>query len=673
MEQAVSDALAAGGALALASPKFTPRLAQQELAGAIATAIKTGGQLIAEAGTGTGKTFAYLVPALLTTGKVLIATGTRTLQDQLFDRDLPQVRDALGVAASVALLKGRSNYVCHYHLARNLQDGRFASRADIADLKRIELFSQVSHSGDRSSLAQVAEDAPAWSQAVSTRENCLGSECPDHGRCFVIKARQAAQQADIVVVNHHLFCADLALRDEGIAELLPEVSAVIFDEAHQFAEIATQFFGQSVSSRQIIEFARDCLRFGLAGARDSADWVSLSASIEQVVRELRLAAGTPRRIDQAELLAHNDLIESIGQCKVAIGILSNHLDGAAQRSPDLARCALRASEIEQRLSDWIHYLREPERSLAAGVAAEQNEASDDQERVFWAEVTSGGCTLNATPLSVAAPLQKHLGQRPCAYIFLSATLAVSNSLEHFATSLGLARAEKKIWPSPFEYERNALLYVPERMPLPSTDVFAASLIDAAWPLLQANRGRAFVLCTTLRMVERLSQLLAARIEAEEPTFLLLVQGKSTRAELLNRFRSAVAPVLVGSASFWEGVDVPGEQLSLVIVDKLPFAPPDDPVLRARSDQLKRAGRDPFRELHLPNAAMSLKQGAGRLIRSERDYGVLMVGDVRLAEKAYGRSLLKSLPPFARTRHLQAVLDFLSEKSTAAEPLLNSGS
>jgi ATP-dependent DNA helicase DinG len=669
MHQRVVEALSAGGALARANPHFVPRLAQQELATSVADAIASSGLLVAEAGTGTGKTFAYLIPALLTAGKVLIATGTRNLQDQLFDRDLPQVREALGVAASVALLKGRSNYVCHYHLARNLLDGRFASRADIADLKRIEQFSQVSPTGDRSALPLVAEDAPAWSQAISTRENCLGSECPDHGRCFVVKARQNAQQADLVVVNHHLFCADLALRDEGIAELLPEVSAVIFDEAHQLAEVATQFLGESVSSRQIIEFGRDCLRYGLAGAADSADWMALSSTLEQVVRELRLAAGSPRRIDQADLLAHKDLIECIRQCAKAIGILSLQLDQAAQRSPDLARCALRASEIEQRLTAWIIYLTEPVRSDAQVRESDTGRLGDD-EKVFWAEVTQSGCTLNATPLSVAAPLQKHLGQRPCAYIFLSATLSVSGSLEHFAQTLGLGQAEKKIWPSPFDYPRNGLLYVPEKLPLPSSEGFAEQLIEAAWPLLKANRGRAFVLCTTLRMVERLSQLLQLRLDAEEPTFLLLIQGKSTRAELLNRFRSATAPILVGSASFWEGVDVPGDQLSLVIVDKLPFAPPDDPVLRARSDQLKRAGKDAFRELHLPAAAMSLKQGAGRLIRSEQDYGVLMVGDTRLADKAYGRSLLKSLPPFARTRQLQAVLEFVRQRGA---PVVPSGS
>lgn len=682
MKTLVAQALSESGALAKANPGFVAREAQQELAVAIAEAIETQGTLVAEAGTGTGKTFAYLVPALLTSGQVLIATGTRTLQDQLFDRDLPAVRDALGAAATVAVLKGRSNYACHYHLARNLQDGRFESRADIADLRRIEAFSRVSQSGDRSSLSLVAEDAPAWSLAVSTRENCLGSDCPDHGRCFVVKARQAAQQADVVVVNHHLFCADLALRDEGVAELLPKASAVIFDEAHQLPEVATQFFGESVSTRQIVDFGRDCLRYGLSEARDSADWVALAASIEQAVRDLRLAAGSPRRIDESDLRTDEDLLAAIEQCKVAVGIVGSHADGAASRSPDLARCSLRAAEIEARLSEWLNHLwsandaGQTDAARADAARADDAEAHDAggdatrsagaQGKVFWAEVGQGGCTLYATPLSPAEAFQKHVGDRPCAYIFLSATLSVAGRLDHYSESMGLQDAQQKIWPSPFDYANNALLYVPERLALPSSEAFAAQLIDAAWPLLKANRGRAFILCTTLRMVERLSQLLRVRLEAEEPTFLLLVQGQSTRAELLNRFRSATAPVLVGSASFWEGVDVPGEQLSLVIVDKLPFAPPDDPVLRARGEQLRQTGRDPFRDLHLPAAAMSLKQGAGRLIRSERDRGVLMVGDVRLADKAYGRSLLRSLPPFARTRKLDQVLEFIRQSAKQAD-------
>jgi ATP-dependent DNA helicase DinG len=669
----VRQALGEHGSLAQANPRFVARLAQQELATAIADTIEQAGTLIAEAGTGTGKTYAYLVPALLAGGKVLIATGTRTLQDQLFERDLPQVAAALGVAVSTAVLKGRSNYVCHYHLQRNLKDGRFANRNDIIDLRRIERFAAITDSGDRAELSDVAEDAPAWSLATSTRDNCLGSECPDHGKCFVFKARQAAQQSDLVVVNHHLFCADLALRDEGVSELLPTATAVIFDEAHLLADIATQFFGESVSSRQLVEFGRESLRNGIAFAREQADWTALSAGLEQAVRELRLACGAARRIDQPGLRDDAQILAAIEQCKIAVGVIGQQLDACAQRGPDLARGALRAAEISDRMQNWLIELIAPSQAPIAAAPADGEAADradkrvshDDIQRVLWAEVSNFGCTLHATPLSVAGVLQRHLDKHRRAWVFLSATLSIAGSLDHFAANLGLEDATKRIWPSPFDYTRNALLYVPPLALPPSAEQFAVSLVAAAWPLLVANRGRAFILCTTLRMVERISNLLAAQLETAEPTFLLLTQGKSTRAELLSRFRTATAPILVGAASFWEGVDVPGQQLSLVIIDKLPFAPPDDPVVRARSDRLRREGKDPFRELHLPAAAMSLKQGAGRLIRSESDRGVLMVGDVRLAEKAYGRSLLKSLPAFARSRSQEQVLAFIDASALAS--------
>ena len=654
IRQDVQHALSDQGALAKTNPRFVARLAQQELASAIADTIEQAGTLVAEAGTGTGKTYAYLVPALLAGGKVLIATGTRTLQDQLFERDLPQVAAALGVAVSTAVLKGRSNYVCHYHLQRNLKDGRFANRGDIIDLRRIERFAALTFSGDRADLSDVAEDAPAWSLATSTRDNCLGGECPDHGKCFVFKARQAAQQAELVVVNHHLFCADLALRDEGVSELLPTATAVIFDEAHLLADIATQFFGESVSSRQLIEFGREALRNGIGLAREQADWSALSAGLEQAVRELRLAAGPPRRIDQPGLRDDSGILTAIEQCKIAVAVIGKQLEACVQRGPDLARTALRAAELADRLQNWLTELTAGPKTDSAATTDD----SDDRQRVLWAEISNFGCTFHATPLSVAGVLQRHLDKHRRAWVFLSATLSIAGSLEHFAASLGLQDANKRIWPSPFDFTANALLYVPPLTMAPSNEQFAQGLVDAAWPLLVANRGRAFVLCTTLRMVDRVSALLAARLETAEPRFLLLTQGKSTRAELLSKFRTATAPILVGAASFWEGVDVPGQQLSLVIIDKLPFAPPDDPVVRARSDRLRRAGKDPFRELHLPAAAMSLKQGAGRLIRSESDRGVLMVGDVRLAEKAYGRSLLKSLPAFSRSRSQQQVLDFI---------------
>ena len=704
-EALIRAALSVDGVLAQARPGFKAREGQQALAEAIGAAIRDQSMLVAEAGTGTGKTYAYLVPALLAGGRVVISTGTRNLQDQLYERDLPQVRDALGVQAQIALLKGRSNYICRFHLRRHLSEGRFTRRQDIVDLRRIDTFSRISDSGDRSGLAGIAEDAPAWTMATSTRDNCLGQECGDYENCFVYRARQRAQQADIVVVNHHLFCADLALRDEGVAELLPTACAVIFDEAHQLPEVATNFFGEAVSTRQVLELGRDALACGLAEARDHADWAELNAGVEQHVREWRLHAGTPSRLDVAHLRERPELLEAVREMTASLGALAVVLKDAAPRGKELARCALRATELEYRLRQWLRgVLAEKPEAPAAEVPAQggqhgvgQGIGQADTEEVsqaataapreppdrtapagvwsagglvLWADVGTGSCTLHATPLSVAEAFRRHREQRGRAWIFLSATLAIGGQLDFYAQAMGLEAARQMVVPSPFDFPTQALLYVPTGVGNPSGADFAERLLASVWPLIEANGARTFILCTTLRMVDRLGRLLEERIRGGGHGFELLCQGQGTRAELLERFRRHAAPILVGSASFWEGVDVPGEQLSLVIIDKLPFAPPDDPVLQARGEAVRREGGDPFRRLHLPATAMVLKQGAGRLIRSESDRGVLVVGDVRLAERPYGRAMLRSLPPFRRTRALPEVLDFISARTaTSADPPL----
>ena len=692
LAEASQQALGAQGPFAAALAGYRVRDGQLALAGAIAQAISTQGALIAEAGTGTGKTFAYLTPALLSGGRVVISTGTRNLQDQLFERDLPEVVRALGVHAECAVLKGRANYVCRYHLRRNLADGRFARREDVIDLRRIDRYAGVSRTGDRAGAPDVSEDAPAWALATSTRENCLGQECPDLGECFVIKARQAAQRADVVVVNHHLFCADLALRDEGVADLLPTADTLIFDEAHQLPEVATGFFGLSVSSRRLVEFARDVLRAGLAEARDAADWTTVSRALEQSVRELRLQAGDPARLDAAALRARPALLDAVADCAEQLDSTRALLERSAERGREISRCALRALELVDQLRRWERAVSGPESSESSGVsdapgdawedeqtaesaqaaspgapdpgaalagAVAREDTADDGDRIAWAEIGASGLTLHATPLTVAGTFRRHRAQRPRAWVFVSATLAVSGSFGHFARALGMEDAATHAWESPFDYPAHGLLYVPQGIGEPSGVDFPQRVFEAIWPLIVANRGRAFVLCTTLRMVDQLGQRLARRIEQEGSTISLLVQGSAPRAELLARFRQATAPVLVGSASFWEGVDVRGRQLSLVVIDKLPFAPPDDPVLAARIEVLRRAGEDAFRNLQMPAAAMALKQGAGRMIRSETDRGLLVVCDSRLAERAYGRQLLRSLPPFRRTRSAQDAMDFLA--------------
>ena len=661
-------------------PGYASRESQQDMALAIAECIESRDALVAEAGTGTGKTFAYLVPALLSGARTLISTGTRHLQDQLVARDLPTLAAALGVTAQVAVLKGRANYVCHHHLERNLLEGRFERREDAAMLRRIERFAALSSSGDRAEAAGIPEDAPAWAKAVSTRENCLGQECPRYDDCFLMRARRRAMQADVVVVNHHLFCADLALRDEGVSELLPATEALVFDEAHQLPDVATQFFGVAISTRQLVELARDLVRIGRADAPDADDWLARAEAIEAAIREFRLHAGTPGRLDDRRLRGMRELHAAIEALAAAIEAAQPSLSEAAQRSRDLARLAPRAAELSRRLRAWLGTLLEPPQARAPGnegreqdgIASDGDDPLEDEGGpvVLWADVRRLGVALHASPLSVAGHFRRHRRAAPRAWIFVSATLTVGGEFGHFQRALGLEDARTRSWPSPFDYERNTRLLVPERIADPASESFAVELADTVTPLILANRGRAFVLCTSLRMVGRMAELLAPRMA---PGMELMVQGSAPRAVLIERFRKAAAPVLVGSASFWEGVDVPGEQLSLVVIDKLPFAPPDDPVVRARAEALRARGGDPFRELQLPEAAMALKQGVGRLIRSEEDRGVLVIGDRRLLTRPYGKILLRSLPPFGLTRSVEAVVEFIRQGEASATPATTAGS
>jgi ATP-dependent DNA helicase DinG len=573
------------------------------------------------------------------------------------------------------LLKGRSNYVCKPHLHRNLAEGRFERREDASLLRRIDRFAAVSASGDRSEAPGIPEDSPVWAKATSTRENCLGQDCPDLAGCFVFRARQAAQQADVVVVNHHLFCADLALRDEGISELLPSANAVIFDEAHQLPEIAVQFFGRSVSTRQIVDFTRDLLRVGMADAADAADWIGLNAELEHALRAWRLVAGRKGRRDALQLRADREQRDALQTLLVLLDSVDDLLLAAAQRSRDLARLAVRAGELHGRLANWLSLL-----DLGRGTAPVKTPGAPGEdcgqplddfevpgEAVLWGEVHAGGVTLHATPLSVAPIMRRHRESALRAWIFVSATLSVAGDFSHFNDAVGMQDARTLTIDSPFDYAARARLLVPRGCGDPNSEGYAERVASLCWPLVEANHGRAFVLCTSLRMVDRLGGLLREQAAGQDDPVELLVQGTAPRGELLDRFRASHQPVLVGSASFWEGVDVVGEQLSLVIIDKLPFAPPDDPVLRARIEALRRRGGDPFHDIQLPAAAMALKQGAGRLIRSEADRGLLVVCDERLVTRGYGRSLVRSLPPFGLLRDPAQALAWLVDGQRQALP------
>ena len=661
------------GPLARAVPGYRPRPGQVELADAIARTLDSNGVLVAEAGTGTGKTFAYLVPALLSGAKVIISTGTKTLQDQLFDRDLPLVRAALNVPVSVALLKGRSNYVCHYHLARNAREGLFGNAQDVRHFREIERFAATSKSGDRSELASVPDNAPAWAMATSTRENCLGAECPQFQQCFVMEARRNALAADLVVVNHHLFFADVALRDTGFAELLPACEAVIFDEAHALPDTASMFFGESVSTSQLLDLARDTRAEALAGARDYAPLPVAAGAVEKAARDLRLAVREDSgRLTLRLLRERASFMPALEHLIASIESLGSHLADQAERSEGLGKCAERCDELFRRLSRWhaqavAEAAAAPQQALAARRATGQPAAEDaaadpDQDAgwVLWGETFAQSLQLHATPLSIARIFRQQLGGNgghPKAWVFTSATLSIEGDFSHYAGALGLADAECASWPSPFDFPRQSMLYVPTGMPEPNTADYVRAVVQAALPVIEASGGRAFILCTSLRAMRSVHQLLDEAFRRRGLMFPLMVQGEASRNELLDQFRTRGNAVLVASHSFWEGVDVRGEALSLVVIDKLPFAPPDDPVLAARIEHMNRSGGNAFSQIQLPDAAITLKQGAGRLIRDETDRGVLMICDPRLMSKGYGRKILKSLPPMKLTRELAPVQAF----------------
>ncbi|HUW49790.1 MAG TPA: ATP-dependent DNA helicase [Sulfuricella sp.] len=631
------------GVLARAFKDYRVRSQQLEMARTISTAIEKHEILVAEAGTGTGKTYAYLAPALLAGGKVIISTGTKTLQDQLFFRDIPAMREALKVPVTIAMLKGRANYVCHFHLERAKNEGRFMTRDDSRYLSLIERFTKSSDSGDKSTLSEVPENAGIWSYVTSTRENCLGQECAFHKDCFVMEARKRAQGADVVVVNHHLFFADVMLRDEGVAELLPASNTVIFDEAHQLPETASLFFGENLGTSQLLELAHDAHAEGVVSAKDFAALPEGAAALEKAARDLRLVFPQDSvRLPLAAAQAARGFVDALAEVKTRLDALNKLLESQAARSPGLENCWQRGTQFAAQLKRWMD---------------EENSGS-----VRWVEVFNRAMQLNATPLSIAEIFRKQIDGQTRAWIFTSATLAVKKDFSHYQSQMGLLEAATAYWDSPFDYENQAVLYVPAGMPEPNSREYTEAVVTAALPAIRASGGRAFLLCTSLRAMREAHELLKEVFEKEGLEFPLLLQGEGTRTELLERFRRLGNAVLVASQSFWEGVDVRGSALSLVIIDKLPFSPPDDPVLAARIEKINREGRNAFMEYQLPHAVITLKQGAGRLIRDETDRGVLMICDPRLLTKQYGKRIWQSLPPMKRTREVVEVEKFFAQRA-----------
>ena len=631
----LEEFFSSAGPLRRIIPSYLPRAAQVEMAEAIAEAIESRRHLIAEAGTGTGKTFAYLVPAILSGKKVLISTGTRNLQDQLFNKDLPQIREALAVPFSAAVLKGRSNYLCLYRLDNAMHANRGFSRQDAAALAKIHAWSKRTRSGDIAEVSDVPEASPAWFQATSTLDNCLGQDCPDFSRCLLLKARRKAQEAEIVVVNHHLLCADWSIRETGFGELLPNAEVVVVDEAHQLADTASNFLGVTVSAKQLQDLCRDT---ELEFYKDAADMPALRSACEDLrkeVKDFRLLFGVDVRKGDWRELAHNPKIKvGLDSLTEQLQALVAALKPASVRSKGLESCYKRGQNLAATLQAIVE--------------------DDSGKWIRWYETCKQSFSLNRTPLDIASEFQNFMQQNQATWIFTSATLSVAQDFSHFANSLGIVDAHSRSWESPFDYAAQSLFYHPRNLPMPSEPNYVQAVVEVAIPVLEASGGRAFFLFTSHRALQEAAQLLEQRTG-----HTLLVQGSRPKSLLLAEFKRHGNAVLLGTASFWEGVDVRGEALSCVIIHKLPFASPSDPVLQARLEAMRRQGRNPFFELQLPSAVITLKQGVGRLIRDVRDRGVLLVCDPRLLKRSYGRVFLDSLPAMRRTRDIEDVQEFFA--------------
>jgi len=627
-----SALLGADGPFAHEVPNFAPRTTQQRMADAVSEAIESHDALVVEAGTGTGKTFAYLVPALLSGKRVIVSTGTRNLQDQLFHRDLPRVLSILGAKADVALLKGRANYLCRYRLQQTVESGQFKSRTQVDDLQKVRAWGARTRSGDRAELVEVPEGSPLWPRVTSTAENCLGTECPLYDDCFVFKARRRAQDADLTVVNHHLLLSDLALKREGFGAILPEAEAYVLDEAHQLPELAGQYFSVGISARQVKELVADTLAECAGQPGALALLQPALDSVNEALRKARLAFDTlPKRGAFAQLEADAGAAEALENLGESLNDLAGVLMGQAERSKGLASVHARCVVLDQRLQ------------RIAG--------RDGEDEVRWYELSDHGFELSATPLDLAPQLQTLRDATDAAWIHTSATLAVAGHFDHFTRQMGLVDPVTLDLGSPFDYVHQALCWLPQGLPEPAARDYTQRVIDILRPVLEASKGRAFLLFTSHRALRLAADLL---LDGPWPLF---VQGSAPRHQLLSDFRDSGNGVLLGAASFWEGVDVAGEALSVVVIDKLPFASPDDPVLQARLDAVRRAGGNPFRDWQIPAAAIALKQGAGRLIRDVHDRGVLVLCDPRITTRAYGKLFLASLPPMPRTRDVVDVQAF----------------
>lgn len=636
MSSEIAACFRAGGPLDGLVPDYHLRTGQVDLAETIAECLDSGTDLVAEAATGTGKTLAYLVPALSCAGRVIISTGTLNLQGQLFNRDLPLALKALRRERRVALLKGRSNYLCLHRLERHLDNPDFDQGETRAQLETVRRWARHTRTGEIREIAELPERAPVWPLVTSTIDNCLGQECPSYNECHLVLARRKAQEADVVVVNHHLLFADLALKHTGFGEVLPGADAVIIDEAHQIPEVATRFFSRTISAWQVRELLRDTLA---ACGQVKGALKFLREPLEQARSALETAVSACAELpERGEWTLIEPAREPLARLQSALEVLADALSGLEAPDRDLAACTGRAAGLLGVLSD----LQAPEEGA-----------------VRWFSTHRGRFALHLTPLDIAGPLQQLRAEFPATWVLTSATLAVDQGFEYFTGRLGLEGARELVVHSPFDYPGQARLWVPEGLPEPGGAAHTGALMERVVPLLAATRGRAFLLFTAHRALRRAAEWLRAHTD-----FRLLVQEEAPREALLEEFRRAPGSLLLGAASFWEGVDVRGPALSVVVIDKLPFAAPDDPVLAATIRAVREAGGNPFARVQLPAAVLALKQGAGRLIRHPDDHGVLVLGDPRIDARPYGRVFLASLPPMARASGLDEVVEFMRQREAA---------
>ncbi|MGI9294142.1 MAG: ATP-dependent DNA helicase [Pseudomonadales bacterium] len=634
----IANILGTDGPIAGHLPGFAPRIEQQHLAEAIFTALENSSVLVGEAGTGTGKTFAYLVPVLLSGKRIIISTGTRHLQDQLFFNDLPLIRRALGTSVSASLLKGRSNYLCRHRLARALRHPALTDARHQKHLRVIGDWSRTTKSGDVAEVLEVPEDSLVWGFITSNEEFCARHEYEDLEDCFIHQARKKAQEADIVVVNHHLLCADLALKQEGFGDLLPSANGFVIDEAHQLPDIAAQFFGRKLSSRQLLELARDTVGEQLHEAPDLKELRELASQLETGVRHFRLAFPIdPTRDAWSAVLSDSAIERELERMTELLTSLREMLSQVADRGKGLESCHRRVVVHSESLARFV-------------------ENPVDGKYIHWFETYRTGFSLNMTPMTVAEPFQQAMAAMAASWVFTSATLAVGGDFSHFKSRLGIGDAAELQVDSPFDYRHNALLYLPEGLPEPSNASYTTAVMDAVLPVLRASGGRAFLLFTSYRALNEATRYLADKLE-----FPMLCQGQMPKHELIEAFQSLGNAVLLGTSSFWEGVDVRGEALSCVVIDKLPFGSPGDPVMSARIDHMKRSGGNPFFEYQVPQAAISLKQGVGRLIRDVTDRGVLVLTDPRVRTRHYGEVFINSLPPMPITQDMSEIEEFFRQE------------